>query len=144
MILTIIGINFIIIGFFLLISLPAPVYPFTSTLKPIRIFAGIMLLIGALLFIIGVIIRIVAHFTKGKVSNRELLREVIDNIINYLKQNEGKAYTINALLKRVYIESQFEIDEGILEAFMHDLVIRNVIKSQLKNGEEYFMYKNVS
>ncbi|MFW9781470.1 MAG: hypothetical protein ACFFFB_04210 [Candidatus Heimdallarchaeota archaeon] len=140
MIATIIGINFIIAAILFMITIPPPVYPYTSILKPIRIFIAIIFIIGALAFIVGIISRTIDYITKDKVSNRELLVEIVDKIVNYLKNNKGKAFTVNALLKRIHKENQIEINQDILELFMRDLVMRNVITSQFKDGQEFFIY----
>lgn len=139
MILTIIGVNIILVGLFLIITIPPVSYPYTI-FQPLRVVAGVIVIIGALAFVIGIIIRIVSYITKDKVSKRDLLIEFIDEIVNYLKKNKGKAFTMNALMNRINIENQIEIDQAVIRAYLHDFIIRNEIKSQLKDGEEFFVY----
>jgi len=139
MILTIIGINIILVGLFLIITIPPVSYPYTI-FQPLRVVAGVIVIIGALAFVLGIIIRIVSYITKDKVSKRDLLIEFIDDIVNYLKANKGKAFTMNALMNRINKENQIEIDQAVIRAYLHDFIIRNEIKSQLKDGEEFFVY----
>ncbi|MFX0032508.1 MAG: hypothetical protein ACFE8E_11745 [Candidatus Hodarchaeota archaeon] len=139
MILTIIGVNIIIVGLFLIITIPPVSYPYTI-FQPLRVAAGIIIMIGASIFVIGIIIRIVSYITKDKVSKRDLLLELINDIVNYLKMNKGKAFTMKALLNRINIDDQIEIDQAVIRAYLHDFIIRNEIKSQLKDGEEFLIY----
>ena len=139
MIITIIGVNIIIVGLFLIISIPPVSYPYTI-FQPLRVVAGVIVIIGVLAFVIGIIIRIVSYITKDKVSKRDLLIEFIDDVVNYLKTNKGKAFTMNALMNRINKENQIEIDQAVIRAYLHDFIIRNEIKSQLKDGEEFFVY----
>lgn len=68
------------------------------------------IIIGALIFIIGIIIRLVDHVQEKKeysysIEQEKTEKEIVEDFIDYLKKNEGKAFTVNALLKRIYQEN---------------------------------------
>lgn len=146
MVLMIIGVNFIGIAFFIFIGFPRPTEVFPRLYTSFRVFIGVLLIIGALTFIIGSTIRLIVYFQKkrpstslGKIDkNNEL--EIIDDIIDYLKNNTGKAFTIDALLNKVSEENQIQIRQSIIEELLQEFVIRNVIKAQFKDGEKFYFY----
>ncbi|MFX1493087.1 MAG: hypothetical protein ACFFBZ_02265 [Promethearchaeota archaeon] len=110
-----------------------------------RVIIIVFLAIGSLIFIIGIILRIVDRI-QGKTSSRYSIKErktedeVIEDIINYLKNNEGKAFTLKALMNRIYEENLIEINENVIEDLLQVLVNSNEIRSQFKDGEIFYSY----
>ncbi len=129
-----------IFGFYYGLYVPVP---FLRAL--FRTLIAVMLVIGCIIFIIGIIIRIVDRLQE-KTSNTYTIKEkkteteVIDDIINFLKNNKGKAFTLNALLNRIYEENLIEINENIIEDLLQVLVSNNEIRSQFKDGEIFYSY----
>ncbi|MFW9946139.1 MAG: hypothetical protein ACFFDX_04850 [Candidatus Odinarchaeota archaeon] len=117
--------------------------PFLRTL--FRVIIIVFLVIGSLIFIIGIILRIVDRI-QGKTSSRYSIKErkteneVIEDIINYLKNNEGKAFTLKALMNRIYEENLIEINKNIIEDLLQVLINSNKIRSQFKDGEIFYSY----
>ncbi len=110
-----------------------------------RTLIAVMLVIGGLIFIIGILIRIVDRLqekTSDTYSTREKKTEIeiVDDIINYLKNNEGKAFTLNALLKRIYEGNQIKYNVNTVEKLLQLLVSNNEISSQFKDGEVFYLY----
>jgi len=129
-----------IFGFYYGMYVPVP---FLRTL--FRTLIVVMLIIGSIIFIIGILIRIVDRLQEKKsstysIKERKTENEVIDDIINFLKNNEGKAFTLNALLNRIYEEDRFEFNEKIIEELLQVLVSSNEISSQFKDGEIFYLY----
>ncbi|MFX0017251.1 MAG: hypothetical protein ACFFAK_13915 [Promethearchaeota archaeon] len=129
-----------IFGFYFGMDIPVP---YLKTL--FRTLIAVMLLIGCIIFIIGIIIRIVDRFQEKtsytySIKEKKPENEVIDDIINFLKNNEGKAFTLNALLNRIYEENQIEFNENIVKDLLELLVNNNEISSQFKNGELFYLY----
>lgn len=117
--------------------------PFLRTLFRVIIIA--FLAIGGLIFIIGLILRIVDRIqekTSSPYPIKETMteNEIIEDIIYYLKNNEGKAFTLNALLNRIYEEILIEINEKIIEELLQVLVSSNEIRAQFKDGEIFYSY----
>ena len=129
-----------IFGFYYGMYIPVP---FLKTL--FRTLIAVMLIIGGLIFIIGIIIRIVDRIQEKtsdsySIKEKKTENEIIDDIIKYLKNNEGKAFTLNALLNRIYEENQIEFNENIIEELLQVLVSSNEISSQFKDGEIFYLY----
>jgi len=106
---------------------------------------AVVLIIGGLIFVIGIIIRILDRIQEKKsytypIKEMKTENEVIDDIIYYLKNNEGKAFTLKALLNRIYEENQIEINENTIEELLQVLVSSNEISSQFKDGEDFYLY----
>ena len=144
MILTIIGANIILTTGTILITIPRPVYP---PLKFFRVAVIVSLTIGALIIIIGIIIRIIDSIIKERESMsysgqkyKKTEVEVVNEIIIFLKINKGKAFTINTLLNRIYKGDLTEIKHDIIEKLLQERVIKNVIRSQLKDAELFYFY----
>lgn len=145
MILTIIGAAILlpaitVFGFYYGMYVPVP---FLRTL--FRIIIIVFLTIGGLIFIIGIILRIVDRIQEKtsstySIKERKTENEVIDDIINYLKDKEGKAFTLNALMNRIYEENLIEINEKIIEELLQVLVSSNEIRAQFKDGEIFYSY----
>ncbi|MFX0037758.1 MAG: hypothetical protein ACFFCY_00395 [Promethearchaeota archaeon] len=146
MILTIIGGSIILpaiitFAFFFGINLPVP---FLRALYRAIIIGAIT--IGALIFIIGIIIRIVDRVQEKKesiylIEHEKTENEIVDDFIDYLKKNEGKAFSINALLNRIYQENQIEINRNKIEELLQILVKKNELKYVLKDGENFYLYE---
>ena len=129
-----------IFGFYYGMYVPVP---FLRTL--FRTLIAVVLVIGGIIFIIGIIIRIVDRIQEKtsytySTKERKPEIEIIDDIINYLKDNEGRAFTLNALLKRIYEENQIEFNENNVEELLQLLVSNNEISSQFKDGEIFYLY----
>ena len=129
-----------IFGFYYGMYVPVP---FLRTL--FRTLIVIMLVIGGIIFIIGILIRIVDRLQEKtpytySIKEKKTENEVIDDIINFLKNNEGKAFTLNALLNRIYEENQIEFNENTVEELLQLLVSNNEISSQFKDGERFYLY----
>ena len=129
-----------IFGFYYGMYVPVP---FLRTL--FRTLIAVVLVIGGLIFIIGIIIRIVDRIQEKtsdtySIKEQKTENEIIDDIIKYLKNNEGKAFTLNALLNRIYEENQIEFNENIIEELLQVLVSSNEISSQFKDGEIFYLY----
>ncbi|MFX0025388.1 MAG: hypothetical protein ACFE8M_03175 [Candidatus Hermodarchaeota archaeon] len=145
MVLTIIGAAIIlpaITVFIFYYGIYVPV-PFLRTL--FRVIILFFLAIGGLIFIIGIILRIVDRIqektsSRYSIKERKTENEVIEDIIKYLKNNEGKAFTLNALMNRIYDENLIEINENIIEELLQVLISSNEIRSQLKDGEIFYSY----
>jgi len=106
---------------------------------------AVVLIIGGLIFVIGIIIRILDRIQEKKsytypIKEMKTENEVIDDIIYYLKNNEGKAFTLKALLNRIYEENQIEINKNTVEELLQVLVNNNEIKLQFKDGETFYLY----
>lgn len=145
MILTIIGANIILTTGAILITIPRPVYP--PSFKFFRVAVIVALIIGVLICIIGIILRVMDSITKERElmsysaqKNKKTEVEVVDDIIIFLKINKGKAFTINALLNRIYKGNLTEIKHDIIEKLLQEMVIKNVISSQLKDAELFYFY----
>lgn len=129
-----------IFGFYYGMYVPVP---FLRTL--FRVMIIVALIIGGLILIIGIILRVVDRIQEKtsypySIKEKKTENEVIDDIINYLKNNEGKAFTLNALLNRIYEENQIEINENTIEELLQVLVNSNEIKHQFKDGELFYLY----
>jgi len=129
-----------IFGFYYGMDVPVP---FLRTL--FRVIIIVVLIIGGLILIIGIIIRVVDRIQEKtsytySIKEKKTENEVIDDIINYLKNNEGKAFTLKALLNRIYEENQIEINENTIEELLQVLVSSNEIKHQFKDGELFYLY----
>jgi len=146
MILIIIGGSIIlpaIIAFAFFYGINVPI-PFLRTLYRTIIFGAIIF--GALIFIIGIIIRLVDHVQEKKeysysIEQEKTEKEIVEDFIDYLKKNEGKAFTVNALLKRIYQENQIKINRNNIEELLQILVNKNEIKYVFKDGENFYLYE---
>ena len=146
MILTIIGANIILTTSLILITIPRPNFP--PSFKFFRVAVIVGLIIGALIIIIGIILRVIDSTTKERElisktfrKNKKTEVEVVNEIIIFLKTNKGKAFTMNALLKRIYKGNLTEIKHDIIEKLLQqERVIKNVISSQLKDAELFYFY----
>ncbi len=145
MILTIIGANIILTTGSIFLTIPRPVYP--PSFKFFRIAVTVSLIIGALIIIIGIILRVIDSMTKERElmsnsfrKNKKTEVEIVNEIIIFLKINKGKAFTINALLNRIYKGDLTEIKHDIIEKLLQERVIKNVISSQLKDAELFYFY----
>ncbi len=146
MILTIVGGSIIlpaIITFAFFYGIYVPV-PFLRTLYRAIILGAII--IGALIILIGIILRIVDRFQEKKeivysIEREKIENEVVDEFIIFLKNNEGKAFTVNALLNRIYEDNQFEVNKHNIEELLQLSVKRNEIKYILKDGENFYLYE---
>ena len=144
MILTIIGANIILTTGSIFLTIPRPVYP--PSFKFFRVAIIVSLVIGVLIIIIGIIIRVI----DSRIKERELMSysaqkkktevEIVNEIIIFLKINKGKAFTLNALLNRIYKGDLTEIKHDIIEKLLQERVIKNVISSQLKDAELFYFY----
>ena len=129
-----------IFGFYYGMYVPVP---FLRTL--FRTLIAVMLVCGGLIFLIGIIIRIVDRLQENKSSSypikeKKTENEVIDDIIDFLKNNKGKAFTFNALLNRIYEENQIEFNKNIVKDLLQLLVNNNEISSQFKDGVVFYLY----
>jgi hypothetical protein len=146
MILTIIGGSIIltaIIAFAFFYGINVPV-PFLRILFRAVILGAII--IGSIIFIIGIIIRRVDRVQEKKesiysIEQEKTENEIVDDFIDYLKKNEGKAFTVNALLNRIYQEKQIEINRNNIEELLQILVNKNEIKYIFKEGENFYLYE---
>ena len=146
MILTIIGASIflqaiIIFAFFYGIYVP---FPFLRMLYRVTILGAII--IGVLIFFIGIILRKTDHLKENKeysysIEREKIENEVADEFINFLKNNEGKAYTVNALLNRIYEDNQIEVNKHNVEELLQVFVKKNEIKKALKNDENFYFYE---
>jgi hypothetical protein len=129
-----------ILGFYYGMYVPVP---FLRTL--FRTLIAVMLVIGGLIFIIGLLIRIVDRIQEKTsspypIEEKKTVNEILDDIIEYLKNNEGKAFTLNALLNRIYEENQIKFNKNAIEDLLQVLVSSNEISSQFKDGELFYLY----
>lgn len=146
MILTIIGGSIILpaivaFAFFYGINVP---FPFLRTLYRAIILGAVI--IGALIFLIGIILRIVDHFQEKKefdysIEQKKTESEIVNNFIDYLKKNEGNAFTVNALLNRIYEDNQIDVNRNNIEDLLQIFVKKNEIKYLLKDGENFYLYE---
>ncbi len=145
MILTIIGANIILTAGSIFLTIPRPVYP--PSFKFFRVALIAALIIGVLICIIGIILRVMDSIAKEKElmffsaqNNKKTEVGIVNEIIIFLKNNKGKAFTINALLNRIYGGNLTEIKHDIIEKLLQERVIKNVISSQLKDAELFYFY----
>ena len=145
MILTIIGANIILTTGAILITIPRPVYP--PSFKFFRVAMIVAIIIGVLICIIGIILRIIDSSLKERgimpfsaQKNKKTEVEVVNEMIIFLKNNKGKAFTINALFNRIYGRNLAELKYDIIEKLLHERVIKNVISSQSKDAELFYFY----
>lgn len=145
MVLTIIGANIILTAGSIFLTIPRPVYP--PSFKFFRVALIAALIIGVLICIIGIILRVMDSIAKEKEllpfsaqNNKKTEVGIVNEIIIFLKNNKGKAFTINALLKRIYGENLTEIKLDIIEKLLQERIIKKVISSQLKDAELFYFY----
>ena len=139
MILMIIGVNILLAAGLLFINTPIYLLEFSNFIK----FGLIALSIsGVTIFIVGIIIRIYDSITKDKVNAKTLV--LVDNLIDYLKINKGKAFTLNALFQRVDKVSQLRTKRKDVEKLFYKMLGVNEIRVELKNRQKFFMYTGKS
>lgn len=147
MILTIIGANIIITTGLIFIT----IYPQPGNLprlaKVFRIGVLVALIIGVLVCIIGIILRIMDSIAKEKEllsystqKNKKTEVEIVNEMIIFLKNNKGKAFTMTALLNRINVGNLTELKLDVIEKLLHERILKNVIRSQLKDGELFYLY----
>ena len=135
MILMIVGVNILLVAGSL--SIITPIYIF-KTFKFSIDFLIILFTIGALTFIIGLIIRAYDSITKDKIIAKQL--DLVDNLISYLKSNKGKAFTLNALFQRIDKGSYIRTERKDVEKLFYKLLVVNKIRVELKDKKKFFMY----
>lgn len=145
MVLTIIGANIILTAGSIFLTIPRPTYP--PSFKFFRVAMIAALIIGVLICIIGIVLRIIDSSLKERgiipfsaKKNKKSEVEVVNEIIIFLKNNKRKAFTLNALLNRIYGENLTGINLDTIEQLLQERVIKNVISSQLKDTELFFFY----
>ena len=145
MVLTIIGANIILTAGSIFLTIPRPTYP--PSFKFFRVALIAALIIGVLICIIGIILRVMDSIAKEKdlmffsaQNNKKTEVEVVNEMIIFLKNNKGKAFTINALLNRIYGRILTELKYDIIEKLLQERVIKNVISSQSKDAEFFYFY----
>lgn len=144
MVLTIIGANIILTAGSIFLTVPRPTYP--PSFKFFRVAMIAALVIGVVICIIGIILRIIDSNLKNKgimpfsAQKRKTEVGIVNEIIVFLKNNKGKAFTISALLNRIYGGNLTGINLDTIEQLLQERVNKNVIKSQLKEAELFFFY----
>ncbi|MFX0001974.1 MAG: hypothetical protein ACFE9C_13185 [Candidatus Hodarchaeota archaeon] len=92
------------------------------------------------------ILRIIDRFREKKefdysIEQEKTESEIVNNLIDNLKKNEGKAFTVNALLNRIYEDNQIDVNRNNIEDLLQIFVKKNEIKYLLKEGENFYLYE---
>ncbi|MHA2429999.1 MAG: hypothetical protein ACXACC_03085 [Promethearchaeota archaeon] len=66
--------------------------------------------------------------------------ELEERIYNYLKENENKAFTINAIMNQIFSDSPTEASKELVEQSLENLVKQGVIQRTQKDTEIFYLY----
>jgi hypothetical protein len=144
MVLTIIGANIIITAGSIFLTVPRPSYP--PSFKFFRVAMIAALIIGVVICVIGIILRIIDSNLKAKgitpfsAQKKKTEIGIVNEIIVFLKNNKGNAFTLNTLINRIYGGNLTGINYDTIEQLLQKKVIENIISSQLKDAEIFFFY----
>ena len=109
-----------------------------------------ILLYGIIFLILGVNLIIAgglgSHFkAKRKLRKKHSPQSLVhteseERIYNYLKANENKAFTINAIMNQVFSDSPTEVSKETVEQSLENLVKQGVIQRTQKDTERFYLY----
>ncbi len=109
-----------------------------------------ILLYGIIFLIIGVNLIIAgglgSHYrAKRKLRKKHSPQRLVhteseERIYNYLKANENRAFTINAIMDRVFSDSSTEVSKEMVEQSLENLVKQGVIQRTQKDAETFYLY----
>ncbi|MFX0020676.1 MAG: hypothetical protein ACFFAF_18310 [Candidatus Hermodarchaeota archaeon] len=75
----------------------------------------------------------VSHYIDSEI-------ELEEKIYNYLKENESKAFTIKAIMDRIFSDSPTEVSKELIEHSLENLVKHGKIQQTQKDAEIFYLY----
>jgi len=80
------------------------------------------------------------HFTQLKAAEATFHTELEEKIYHYLKDKEKKAFTIKAIMDRVFSDSPTEVSKDLVEHSLENLVKQRLIQRTQKDAEKFYLY----
>ena len=109
-----------------------------------------ILLYGILFIIVGVILIIAGGLGSHYQAKRKLRKkhspqfivhtELEERIYNYLKDNVNKAFTLKAIMGKLFSDSHPEVSRELVEQSLENLVSQGVIQRTQKDAEIFYLY----
>jgi membrane-bound ClpP family serine protease len=110
-----------------------------------------ILLYGIIFLILGVIIIIAGGLGSHFQAKRKLRKkytpqfivytELEEKIYKYLKNNENKAFTTNAIMNKLFSDSLAEVSKELVEQSLENLVKKGIIQLTQKDAEIFYLYR---